>query len=150
MAKKAKHKAAEALKEPSVDEAFTTVQVPQVLWQAEPAEHDYAAAGSYLRLVTSPSVAKKLVSRLQSAPIAHHPAKDILRAAHLSLLPMEDPAVKRDITDMVQGRRLSPVLIVRGDFTQAVSLTIADGYHRVCASYHMSENELIPCRIIDA
>ena len=150
MAKKMKHKSEEALKDPSAAEAFTTVEVPQVLWQAEPAEHDYLAAESYLRLITSPSAAKKLVSRLQAAPIAHHPAKDILRAANLSLLQMEDPAVKRDIADMVQGRKLSPVLIVRGDFTRAVSLTIADGYHRVCASYHMSENELIPCRIIDA
>ena len=150
MAKKTRDKAPGALKDPSVEEAFTTVQVPQELWQAEPAEHDYAAADSYLRLITSPSAAKKLVARLKNAPIAHHPAKDVLRAAQLSLLPMEDPAVKRDIADMMQGRKLSPVLIVRGDFTQGVSLTIADGYHRVCASYHMSENELIPCRIIDA
>ena len=150
MVKKAKSKPAGELKDPSVDAEFTTVPVPQELWQAEPAEHDYTAAESYLRLVTSPSAAKKLVARLKNAPIAHHPAKDVLRAAQLSLLPMEDPAVKRDITEMVEGRKLSPVLIVRGDFTQGVTLTIADGYHRVCASYHISENELIPCRIIDA
>jgi hypothetical protein len=28
-------------------------------------------------------------------------------------------------------------------------MVIADGYHRMCASYHLSENEDIPCRIID-
>jgi hypothetical protein len=26
---------------------------------------------------------------------------------------------------------------------------IADGYHRVCASYHVEENTDIPCRIVD-
>lgn len=149
MSKQSK-KSSAPLENPSAADAFTTVEVPTELWQAEPAEHDYPAADSYLRLITNPDSAKKLVNKLQGAPLAHHPAKDVLRAAQLPLLPMDDPAVKRDITEVVQGKKLSPVLIVRGDFTAGVALTIADGYHRVCASYHLSENELIPCRIIDA
>jgi hypothetical protein len=28
-----------------------------------------------------------------------------------------------------------------------VPLQIADGYHRVCASYHLDENTDIPCRL---
>lgn len=149
MTKKDKAKGAASLKDPSAAAAFTTVEVPEELWQAEPAEHDYPAADSYLRLIASPDVAEKLVTKLQSAPLMHHPAKDVLRAAQLPLLPMDDPAVKRDITEVIQGRKLSPVLLVRGDLTKSNPLTIADGYHRVCASYHLSENELIPCRIID-
>jgi hypothetical protein len=31
-----------------------------------------------------------------------------------------------------------------------VALTIADGYHRICASYLIDENADIPCRIVDA
>jgi hypothetical protein len=27
-------------------------------------------------------------------------------------------------------------------------LWIADGYHRVCASYHLNEKTPVPCRII--
>lgn len=150
MTKPSKKKTKESLADPSAADAFTTVEVPEVLWQAEPAEHDYPAADSYLRLITAPANALKLVAKLQKAPLAHHPAKDVLRAAQLPLLPMDDPAVKRDITEVIQGKKLSPVLIVRGEFTSGVPLTIADGYHRVCASYHLSENELIPCRIIDA
>jgi hypothetical protein len=28
-------------------------------------------------------------------------------------------------------------------------LIVADGYHRICASYHLDENTDIPCRIAD-
>lgn len=36
------------------------------------------------------------------------------------------------------------------DITTGTPLQIADGYHRVCASYHVDENTDIPCRIVDA
>jgi hypothetical protein len=29
-------------------------------------------------------------------------------------------------------------------------MTIADGYHRICASCHVDEDAEIPCRIVDA
>jgi hypothetical protein len=38
---------------------------------------------------------------------------------------------------------------VRGDLAAGRPLQIADGYHRVCASYHLSEDTEIPCRIAD-
>ncbi len=125
------------------------VAVPMMLWQQEPDEHDYPAAESYLSLLADPPAAKKLVARLKKAPIVMHPAKDVLRSAGLALLPMNDPAVKRDIMKVAQGRKLSPVLLVRGDYVNGTPLVIADGYHRVCSSYHLSEDEQIPCRIID-
>jgi hypothetical protein len=28
-----------------------------------------------------------------------------------------------------------------------VPLTVADGFHRICASYHLDEDADIPCRI---
>jgi len=30
-----------------------------------------------------------------------------------------------------------------------VPLIVADGYHRICASYHLDEDADIPCRITD-
>jgi hypothetical protein len=27
-------------------------------------------------------------------------------------------------------------------------MVIADGYHRVCASYHLDEDAAIPCRLV--
>jgi hypothetical protein len=57
--------------------------------------------------------------------------------------------VRRELQKVSQGQQLSPVLIVRGVLEQGIPAGIADGYHRVCSSYHLSENEQIPCRIID-
>ena len=44
---------------------------------------------------------------------------------------------------MKAGTKLSPVLLVRGD-----PLWVADGYNRICASYHLDEDAEIPCRIV--
>ena len=72
-------------------------------------------------------------------------AKDILRAARLSLLPADNPHVRSDLAKISAGKKLSPILLVRGSAADA--LQIADGYHRVCASYLTDENTPIPCRL---
>jgi len=41
------------------------------------------------------------------------------------------------------------VLLVRGRLASSVPLTVADGYHRICASYHLDEDADIPCRVAD-
>ena len=48
---------------------------------------------------------------------------------------------------MAAGKALSPVLLVRGELREDIALQIADGYHRVCASYHLDENTDIPYRM---
>lgn len=125
------------------------VETPSEIWKGEPDEHDYPAARSFLSLLTTAKQAKRLSEVMKKAPIEMHPAKDVLRSADLPLLPKSDPSVVRDLAKVKQGDRLSPVLIIRGDAHQGIRAVIADGYHRVCASYHLSENEQIPCRLID-
>ena len=71
----------------------------------------------------------------------------ILRAARLRLLAVDNPHVKSDLAKIEKHEALSPILLVRGDLPTGVPLQIADGYHRVCASYHTDENTDIPCRI---
>ena len=44
---------------------------------------------------------------------------------------------------------LSPVLLVRGQAAGGLALIVADGYHRISASYHLDEDADIPCRIAD-
>ena len=61
--------------------------------------------------------------------------KDLLRASCLQLLPRDNPHVSRDLKKIKKGTRLSPILAVRGDLNTGVAMQIADGYHRVCASY---------------
>jgi hypothetical protein len=122
--------------------------VTPVIWLDDPAEHDYPAAASYLELVGSPDVIDAVVKGLRSAPAAHYKAKDILRAACLPLLPVDNPHVASDLHKISRAKPLSPVLLVRGDLRAGVPAQIADGYHRVCASYHTDENTDIPCRIV--
>jgi len=57
--------------------------------------------------------------------------------------------VAKDLKGVARGQRLSPVLLVRGRGAQAVPLIVADGYHRICASYHLDEDADIPCRIVE-
>jgi hypothetical protein len=120
-----------------------------VAWADAPAADDYPAAVSYLRLIASPARAEALTSLFSKAPTVSQHAKDILRAARLPLLPRDDPEVVKDLKKVAKGRALSPILLVRGDISADRSLQIADGYHRVCASYHLNEDTDIPCRIAD-
>ena len=121
----------------------------KVSWKSEPDEHDYPAAASYLSLIASAAQVDDLVGRLKAGAIAYYKAKDMLRAADLALLPKENPHVAADLKKIAEGKALSPVLLVRGDLMDGAPLQIADGYHRVCASYHVDENTNIPCRIVD-
>jgi hypothetical protein len=117
------------------------------LWKHDPEEHDFPAAGDYLRLLIDDVRVKSLVKALRKAPATHQLAKDILRAAGLPLLPSDNPHVASDLVKIREGTALSPVLLVRGNLLTGQPLQIADGYHRVCASYHTDENTDIPCRV---
>jgi hypothetical protein len=118
-------------------------------WGEEPDDHDYPAAAAFLSLICDPTEVRRLVTALKSAPIVHHQAKDLLRASGLAQLPTDNAHVASDLAKVANGERLSPVLLMRGDFRRGVPLTIADGYHRVCASYHLDENADIPCHLVD-
>jgi hypothetical protein len=121
--------------------------VHEVTWKEEPDEHDYPAAQAYLMLLADDAVVDQIVGRLRAAPVVHQKAKDILRASQLALLPSDNAHVAADLAKAHAGHRLSPVLLVRGSVSTGVAMQIADGYHRVCASYHVDDNTDIPCRI---
>jgi len=120
----------------------------EVRWKDEPDDHDYPAAASYLALLADAATVEELVENLRRAPIERHKAKDILRASGLADLPIDNVHVAKDVARVKSGKALSPVLVVRGDLTRGIPLQIADGYHRVCASYHLDEDTDIPCRIV--
>jgi hypothetical protein len=118
-------------------------------WQSEPDAHDFPAARTYLSLIAGAPLVDKLVKLLERAPTVTYEAKDLLRASRLSLLAEDDMHVAMDLDKVKRGAKLSPILLVRGRFMKGRDLVIADGYHRVCASYWLSENSPIPCRIAD-
>lgn len=121
----------------------------KMIWKAEPEAHDYPAAASYLSLVASVAQVDDLIEQLKAALIEHYKAKDILRASGLPLLARDNPHVAADLAKVKDNKALSPVLLIRGNLVHTITLQIADGYHRVCASYHLDENTDIPCRLAD-
>jgi hypothetical protein len=118
-------------------------------WKNEPDEHDYPAAHDYLSLVADTATADATVAALRKAAIRTWKAKDLLRSSGLALLRSDNVHVAKDFKKVLDGGKLSPVLIVRGDLRNNRPLIVADGYHRICASYHLAENANIPCRLVD-
>ncbi|MFC4604199.1 hypothetical protein [Rhodococcus kronopolitis] len=124
--------------------------MPEVMWKPEPDKHDYPAAADYLALLAPPQQVKAIVAALEAAPIVHKKAKDLLRASRLPLLPVDNPHVSSDLAKIAKGKLLSPILVVQGDLSTDVALQVADGYHRVCATYHTDENTDIPVKLAPA
>jgi hypothetical protein len=119
-----------------------------VKWLPKPENHDYQAAEDYLSLIMSPKKAAECRQKLSAAQddITHRKAKDILRASQMALLGQDNKHVASDLAKVSSGQALSPILLLRGD--DGRPLTVADGYHRVCASYWLDENTDIPCVLV--
>lgn len=119
-----------------------------VKWLDDPEDHDYDAAADYLTMLASEGEVANVVAALKTAKATTRKAKDILRAAQLPLLPESNAHVRADLNKISDGKKLSPILLVRGDVHNNAPLQIGDGYHRVCASYLTDENTDIPCRLV--
>lgn len=114
------------------------------IWMKEPEEHDFPAAQDYLELLLVPDAAKKIVEDLKKAPTIIKKSKDILRASRLPLLPETNIHVKENLKKVQKNKKLSPILLMRGQN----DLIIADGYHRLCSSYYLTEDMDVPCRLV--
>jgi hypothetical protein len=119
-----------------------------VKWLDKPEMHDYQAAEDFLSLIMSPDQAADRRRQLSDAKdqVTHRKAKDILRASQLTLLGQDNKHVASDLAKVNTGQALSPILLLRGDDEHP--LIVADGYHRVCASYWVDENTDIPCVLV--
>ena len=83
---------------------------------------------------------------IKAASLSEFKAKDIFRAANVSLLGISNSHVEKDRKKIKNGIALSPILLVR-DQTYG-RLIIADGYHRLCAIYSIDEDAIISCKIV--
>ena len=119
-----------------------------VKWLPRPEKHDFQAAEDYLSLIMPAKRAAEGRKKLTAArnDVTHRKAKDILRASQLDLLGEDNKHVAADLRKAASGAALSPILLLRGG--EAHPLIIADGYHRVCASYWIDENTDIPCVLV--
>jgi hypothetical protein len=117
-------------------------------WKKKPETEDYDAASNFLLLICSNAQSKKVLRALREADTLQCAAKDLLRASDLPLLPRDESHVNEELKKVHKGKALAPVLLVRGDLAKGIPLTVADGYHRICATYYYDENAAIPCRIV--
>ena len=120
-------------------------QVP-IKWADEVAEHDYAAAHAYLSLKLPAKTADKAVARLRKARLTQRRANDILRATGASPAPLDDPGVVKDMIKVIEGKKLSPVLVAGGPGGSE----IADGFHRVSLVYGVDPYGLVPLKLAEA
>jgi hypothetical protein len=114
-----------------------------IAWLKDVADHDYDAAYNYLSLKFDGTRAAEIVDRMKKAKLTSRRANDILRATGLSPLPLTDPGVKRDLLKLLNGERLSPVLVC----DQKPGADIADGYHRVSLAYNIDPFMAVPLRL---
>jgi hypothetical protein len=117
--------------------------VGQIQWRDDVAEHDYAAAHAYLSLKLEDRVVDQEVDNLRTAKLTVRRANDILRAAGLTAAPLDDPGVMKDLVKVIEGQRLSPVLIVSRDG----KADIADGFHRVSLVYRIDPYGDVPLKL---
>jgi hypothetical protein len=125
------------------------VSKSKLKWSEKEEDADFDAAFSYLSLLCPDRKANALVKSLRSSKLVEHAAKDMLRAAELPLLPRDDPHVDEDLKRIQKGKPLAPVLLVRGNMANGLPLTVADGYHRICAVVYFDESAPVRCRIAD-
>ncbi len=117
----------------------------EIKWLDTPEEHDYPAAESYLNLIYDSQTVATFIEQLRHVPMSKFKAKDIFRASGLSLLGISNTRVENDRKKLLDGKSLSPLLLVRDKANGKV--VIADGYHRLCAIYGFEEDSIIPCKI---
>ncbi len=118
-------------------------QVGRIRWLDHVADHDYAAAEAYLSLKLDAEAVKKAVKRLRKAEITTRRANDILRAAGLTPARLDDPGVMKDLIKVIEGKQLSPVLVVNSE----PGADIADGYHRVSMVFQLDAYGEVPVKV---
>jgi hypothetical protein len=114
-----------------------------IAWLEDVAEHDYDAARNYLSLKFDEKRASEIVDRMKKAQLTSRRANDILRATGLPALLLTDPGVQRDLLKLLNGEKLSSVLV----FDQKPGADIADGYHRVRLAYNIDPFMSVPLRL---
>jgi len=117
----------------------TDTIVTYLRWKKDVAEHDYAAASSYLSIRFGDKRAELIAAELKKLPVISRRANDILRAVGRMPLALSDPGVLRDLKKVLAGEKLSPILVARGD--------VADGYHRLSLAYALDPYADVPLKL---
>jgi hypothetical protein len=125
------------------ENAGPTQPAVRIKWADAVADHDYAAAEAYLSIKLKQDDVAKAVRRLRKATLTSRRANDILRASGLTPAPLDDPGVMKDLIKAIEGKELSPVLVLSGK----KGADIADGFHRVSLVYQLDPYATVPLKL---
>jgi hypothetical protein len=117
----------------------TVEAVSYLKWKKDVAQHDYAAASSYLSIRFGEKRAEQVAAELRKLPVITRRANDILRATGREALPLSDPGVLKDLKKVLSGEELSPILVAEAD--------VADGYHRLSLAYALDPYADVPLKL---
>jgi hypothetical protein len=117
-------------------------------WLSRQQAEDVGHACAYLSLLFGPRQAGALAKTLEKAPIVFHAAKNIVRAARLTVLPASNRRVAEDLRKIARGKKIPPILLVRGDASRDLPLIVADGMHRLSAAWLVDESADIACCLV--
>lgn len=124
-------------------------EIPKSIpWGEFPAQHNFDNAYEYLSLLCLPEKAQEITDRLwESKTIYYRRPDDILRAAGLIPLHQTDLRVQNAIRKIHSKKEIAPAILVISTRNQRIH--IADGYHRICASYYLAEGAKVPCIVAE-
>ncbi len=117
----------------------------KIKWLKSSSDKDFDAARRFLEILYGARRAKRYVARLKDAPICEYLAKDILRASGTSLLELQAFDWTKQHDEIRNGTPLSPILLIRRE--KANRIVVADGFHRLCASFTFDEQSEVRCLI---
>jgi len=111
------------------------------IWKERPEKHDYPAAQDYLTLVLEEGTARKIVGgAAKGADFAPKGQGSVARQPPWRYCRADNPHVAgRSQRRSREANRSRRFFWLRGDAKMDVPLQVADGYHRICASWYRDE-----------
>lgn len=106
-------------------------------WADTVDDDHYDDAYDFLSLYWLPAKAGPAVAALRDAEIVKHPPGDVLRAAGLEPLPLDDAGVRREIRKAIDAGAFQPALCIN----LPAGVVVADGLHRLSAAYALAPHD---------
>lgn len=119
---------------------------PKLPWADDIDDKHYDNADDFLSLQWTPERAAPVIDRLRDQGFSKNRPGDLLRAAGLEALSLDDNGVVQELRKALIDGELMPLLVVN----LPKGIIIADGYHRCCAAYRVAPFHKVPLKIVDA
>jgi hypothetical protein len=113
-------------------------KVQKITWKKRLGKKEIEASETFLHLIFEDEEVARAVKELRKHRdrVEGFMVRDILRASQNELKPETNENVQKQFVKMFYGEPVAPIALVRKD----QKLFIADGYHRMCATYYLDKD----------